>query len=277
MSSALPLLPEGRYITIEGGYRMHFLEQGAGEPVVFLHGSGPGASGHSNFKQNYPFLAEHGFRTIVPDHIGYGFSDKPDDVQYHIDFFASAILQLLDDLGVERFVPVGNSLGGAVALKIALDNPERIAKMILMAPGGVEEQSAYFEMPGMAAMRDFFVSGEPVTEESLGQLLCHLVHDPAHITPQLVRERKQVFETQNTQVITTMKVPDMEPRLGELSCPVLAFWGVNEGFMPLTGILKLARGCPDIRVVVQSRCGHWVMVEHRELFNRACLDFLRRG
>jgi len=269
------LLPEGRYISIREGYRMHCLEQGSGEAVVFLHGSGPGASGHSNFKQNYPFLAEHGFWTIIPDHIGYGFSDKPDDVEYHIDFFVSAIIQVLDELGVEQFVPVGNSLGGAIALKMALDYPQRIPKMILMAPGGVEEQASYFEMPGMAAMRDFFMGGGEVTEESMTGLLRHLVYEPVHITPELVRERKQVYDLQNTQVITTMKVPNMESRLPEISCPVLAFWGVNEGFMPLSGILKLAQGCPNIQLVVQSRCGHWVMVEHRDTFNQTCLNFLQ--
>ncbi len=272
------LLPTGRYLEVGGGYRIHCLEQGSGDTaVVFLHGSGPGASGHSNFQGNYPAFAAAGCRTLVLDHIGYGLSSKPDDVRYTLEFFTGVLMEALDQLGVERFIPVGNSLGGAIALKMALDYPERIERMILMAPGGVEDQPAYFKMPGMAAMREFFISGITPDEHSLGELLKHLVYDPAHITPELVRQRLAVHRRQTPTVITTMEVPNMTERLADIRCPVLVFWGVNEGFMPLSGALTLARGCPDSRVILQSACGHWVMVEHRELFNQTCLDFLGLG
>ncbi|MBN7822839.1 alpha/beta fold hydrolase, partial [Bowmanella yangjiangensis] len=76
----------GQYITLQDGLRLHYLDQGAGQPVVFIHGSGPGASGHSNIKQNYPQLAAAGHRVIVPDLPGYGASDKP-ETQYTLDFF----------------------------------------------------------------------------------------------------------------------------------------------------------------------------------------------
>ena len=274
MNAAITALPEGDYFSTTAGHRIHFQDLGSGEPVVFIHGSGPGASGHSNFKGNYPWLRDQGYRVIVPDLPGFGRSDKPDDVEYHIDFFVSSLLQTLDSLGVQRFTPIGNSLGGAVALQLALTHPERLSKLILMAPGGLEQQAAYFEMPGMQAMREFYTGGG---EGDMRQLLKNLVHDPQHISSELVAERSEVFATQNAQVITTMRVPEVTDRLGEISCPVLAFWGINERFMPLSGILKLAGGCADIRVVVQSACGHWVMVEHAGLFNRSCLDFLRHG
>ena len=70
-------LPEGNYADCANGYRIHYLDEGDGEAVVFLHGSGPGASGYSNFKGNYRHLVAAGYRCIIPDHIGYGFSDKP--------------------------------------------------------------------------------------------------------------------------------------------------------------------------------------------------------
>lgn len=271
-------LPEGQYAEIDGGHRMHWLQAGEGErTLVFLHGSGPGASGHSNFKGNYPWFAERGFRVVVPDHIGYGFSDKPEDVEYHIDFFVSALMGALDAAGVERFTPVGNSLGGAVALRMALDYPERVEALILMAPGGIEEQPSYFEMPGMKAMVEFFGGGaDPQTlkVEDMAALLRHLVHDPSHVTPALAAERLHVYKTQHPGVISTMKVPNMASRLGEIQCPALGFWGADEGFMPLSGIETLAKGCRDIRIIVQSGCGHWFMVEHADLFNRSCLEFL---
>ena len=85
------LLPEGNYAECANGYRIHYLDEGEGDVVVFLHGSGPGASGHSNFKGNYPFLVNAGYRCIIPDHIGYGFSDKPDDRDHPLSFFVECI------------------------------------------------------------------------------------------------------------------------------------------------------------------------------------------
>ena len=57
-------LPEASYADCANGYRIHYLDEGQGDPVVFLHGSGPGASGYSNFKTNYPSLVEAGYRWL---------------------------------------------------------------------------------------------------------------------------------------------------------------------------------------------------------------------
>ena len=143
------LLPEGNYADCANGYRIHYLDEGQGEAVVFLHGSGPGASGYSNFKGNYPYLVQAGYRCIIVDHIGYGFSDKPDDVDHPLSFFVECIKQTLDVAGVSRCTLVGNSLGGAIALGLALDYPELVENLILMAPGGLSELSEYQQMPGM--------------------------------------------------------------------------------------------------------------------------------
>lgn len=267
-------LPEGNYATLPNGYRIHYLDQGEGDVVVFLHGSGAGASGHSNFSGNYPFLAESGYRVIVPDLIGYGFSDKPDDVSYPLDFFVGCMKQMLDVIGVDTYTLVGNSLGGAIALKFTLDYPDNVTKLILMAPGGIENQPDYFTMPGMQIMAQVFGSGA-ISRDSLEDFIKKgLVYDPAVVTEELVDDRWQIFQTQNNQVMTTMSVPNMQERLGEIDCPVLVLWGVNERMMPETGIMKLAKGCKHVRVVMVSECGHWVMVEHQDLFNRYCLDFL---
>jgi 4,5:9,10-diseco-3-hydroxy-5,9,17-trioxoandrosta-1(10),2-diene-4-oate hydrolase len=72
-------------------------------------------------------------------------------------------------------------------------------------------------------------------------------------------------------------VPHLTPRLEELQCPVLGFWGVNDKFCPVSGALALATKVPKARVITLSRCGHWVMVEYPDLFNRMTLDFLARG
>lgn len=267
-------IPEGNYVTIENGYKMHYLDHGEGHPVVFLHGSGSGASGHSNFKGNYPFLADNGYRVIVPDHIGYGYSDKPDDVEYPLDFFVECIKQTLDAIGVETCSLVGNSLGGAIAIKFALDYPDRVATLNLMAPGGIEEQMDYFTMPGMQIMKEVFTGGAPTRDSLEAFIRKALVYKDDCVDDELVDERWDIFQKQNMQVITTMRVPNMAERLQEIKSPSIVFWGMNENMMPETGIMKLAKGLSDSRVVLVSECGHWVMAEHKDMFNEYSLNFL---
>ncbi len=272
------LLPEGKYADCANGYRIHYLDEGEGEVVMFLHGSGPGASGHSNFKGNYPALVEAGYRCLVPDHIGYGFSDKPDDRDHPLEFFVECMIQTLDCAGVERCTLVGNSLGGAVALGMALEHPERVDKLILMAPGGLSELHEYQQMPGMQKVFSVFGSGEPVTHEVMKDLFATgLMHNPAHATDELVAERMQIMEIMNGHVMATMQIPVLTDRLRELDCPVLGFWGLNEQMMPENGIMAMAHNISQLRLVLVSECGHWVMVEHEDMFNRYCLDFLQRG
>ncbi|HCS26278.1 MAG TPA: 3-oxoacyl-ACP reductase [Spongiibacteraceae bacterium] len=269
-------LPEGKYAKLANGRTIHYLDQGSGPVVVFLHGSGSGASGHSNFKFNYPFLAENGYRVIVPDLIGYGYSDKPEDVDYHIDFFVECVKQTLDVIGVDKVTLIGNSLGGAIAIRYALTYPDQVEKLNLMAPGGIEDQPSYFTMPGMQIMKEVFTGGQ--NKDSLEQFIRRgLVYDESVVDEQLVNERWGIFQQQNTQVITSMVVPNMEDQLGELRCPIIAFWGANENMMPETGIAKLTKKCKNIRLTIVSECGHWVMVEHKDLFNRMTLDFLQHG
>ena len=273
-------LPEGRYAQCANGYRMHYLDEGdpAAEVVVFLHGSGPGASGHSNFKGNYPHLVAAGYRCIVPDLVGYGFSDKPDDVDHPLSFFVECVRQTLDCAGVQRCTVVGNSLGGAVALGLALECPQRVDKLVLMAPGGLSELHEYQQMPGMQKVFKVFGSGEPVTAEVMKDLFATgLMHDPRFATDELVAERMQIMQIMNGHVMATMKVPVLTDRLPELDCAVLGFWGLDEKMMPENGIMALARNVRHLRLVLVSECGHWVMVEHEAMFNRSCLDFIKYG
>lgn len=270
-------IPEGKYAELANGYKIHYLDQGQGHPVVFLHGSGQGASGHSNFKGNYPFLAENGYRVIVPDHIGYGYSDKPDDVEYPLSFFAECIIQTLDVIGLDKVSLVGNSLGGAIALYIALNHPDRVASLNLMAPGGIEEQMDYFTMPGMKILGEIASSGE-ASRDSLERFIREgLVYKQSVVDDELIDERWGVYQTQNSQCLATMSVPNMTKQLGDIQAPSICFWGMQEKMMPETGIMKLAKGLKNTRVVLVSECGHWVMAEHQEMFNRYSLDFLNEN
>lgn len=268
-------IPEGKYVEIEGGLKIHYHEAGSGEPIVFLHGSGPGASGYSNFKGNFPVFAENGYRAIVPDLPGFGLSSKP-ETKYVLDFFVAAVHGLIGKLGFGQCTLLGNSLGGAIALKFTLDHPEAVSRLILMAPGGLEELPVYLQMEGIGKMIELFSAG-PIDTDSMRRLLTLQLYDPSHITAELLAERVGVCEMQPRTVLSTMRVANMAERLGEIRCPVLGFWGVNDKFNPVGGAMKILERCPQARCLMLNRCGHWVMVEHRDLFNRTSVDFLRNG
>ncbi|MGB1581348.1 MAG: alpha/beta fold hydrolase [Nevskiales bacterium] len=271
-------IPEGNYVTTLSGVKTHYLEAGSGEAVLFLHGSGNGASGYSNFKTNYPVIADAGYRCIVPDMVGFGLSDKPEDVDYHLDYFVQWLKETLDELGVDKVTLVGNSLGGAVALGFALAHPDRLARLVLMAPGGLNDLPDYLQMPGMADMFALFQSEEPVTEERMKQFFIKaFVVNPDCVDDELVHERFEMMKLQNPRVMQTLVVPNMTERLAEIKTPTLGLWGLNENMMPDSGIMRLAKGMPHCRLILVPQCGHWVMIEHKDLFNRSVIDFLRNG
>lgn len=277
-------LPQGRFADIGEGadpseLRVHYHEAGPadGPAVVFLHGSGPGASGYSNFKGNFRALAEHGYRCLVPDALGYGYSSKPEDAQYTLGFLTRATVRFLDAAGVDRCVLVGNSLGGAMAIRLALDHPERVAGLVLMAPGGLEEREVYMEMRGIRRMLRCIFGPEGITAEGLGRVFeLQLFGGAAMLDADTMAERLQIAETQPRAVFETSRVPNQAERLGSLSCPLIAFWGMEDQFCPPTGAATIAQACrgPDVTVVTMSQCGHWVMVEERERFNRQTAAFL---
>lgn len=242
--------------------------------VVFIHGSGPGASGWSNFKHNVAAFQSAGYRCVVYDQWGYGQTSKPTDVDHSLDFFVSGLMALLDGLNIDQATLVGNSLGGAVALGAALAHPDRVRNLILMAPGGIEPREVYFAMDGIQAMVKYPMGSPAFTRDVLADLLTLLVFDPACVDQELVDERWATLQTQNAHVLATMQIPDLTPRLGDITCPVLTFWGTNDQFCPASGVWKLLEHCPTVQAELLNRCGHWVMTEYPALFNERSLAFL---
>jgi len=269
-------LPEGKYADVGAGITMHYHEAGSGErgAVLFIHGSGPGASGWSNFKGNYPVLAEQGYRTIVADTMGYGYSTKPEDGAFSLSDVAAQYKSLLDAVGVDRVTVVGNSQGGAIAIAMALDYPELVEKLVLMAPGGLEQRETYMEMEGIKAMiRVLYKEG--ISKETMRKVFTLQLHDESKITDEVIEERFQVAMTQHKDNIARIRVANQEDRLSDIQCPVLCFWGANDKFCPSTGAAKIAERCRNSRTMLISACGHWVMVEYPTLFNTLTLAFLQ--
>ena len=244
--------------------------------AIFIHGSGPGASGWSNFKHNVSAFQQAGYRCIVYDQWGYGKTSKPQDVDHTLDFFVDGLVSLMDSADVSNAVLVGNSLGGAVALGLALRHPERVEKLILMAPGGIESREDYFSMPGIQAMVKYPMGSPEFTKEVLAQLLTQLVYDPGNVDDELVDERWATLETQNAHVLATMQIPDLSDQLASIDINTLVFWGTEDRFCPASGTWKILQMKGNVQAELVNYCGHWVMSEYPDLFNERCLSFLSK-
>jgi len=268
-------VPEGNFVDLDTGIRLHFHGAGSGHPILFIHGSGPGASGWSNFKGNYPFLAEHGYHCLIPDLPGYGYSDKPTNEDYTLDFFADHLVSFLRSQTNQKATLIGNSLGGAVAIRISLKHPELVSKLVLMAPGGLEKREVYMEMEGIQSMMKSFFSKNGITKEGMLRTFKLQLFDENKITDEIINERYEIALEQPKHVIASMRVNNQEEELKDIAVPILGFWGRNDKFCPLTGAAKLQENCRDIRMMTLSNCGHWVMVEHGHLFNNITLTFLK--
>ncbi len=267
---------KGHKYKVTGDYDIALQDVGEGAAVVFIHGSGPGASGASNFRMNIDAFVTAGYRVVLPDLIGYGASSKPEGIDYTLRLFAGTLFEALQLHGIGSAVLVGNSLGGGVAIQIALDHPDFVSALILNAPGCIEEQQSYFTMPGIAKMVSGF-GGPDFNLEEQKRLVCNLVHPDfaSKIPDELVAERFAVAKTQPKDVLSRMRTPNLGPELGRIEQPILVFWGLDDEFCPESGARHFLDQCKNARCMTFSRTGHWVQVERAEEFNRYSTDFLR--
>lgn len=261
--------------SVTGGYDIHIQEKGSGPAVVFIHGSGPGASGGSNFRENIDAFVDAGYRVILPDLIGYGASSKPEGIDYTLQLFTDTLYDALQQHGVAQAALVGNSLGGGIAIQMTLDHPEFATAFIFMAPGCIQEQASYFTMPGIAKMKSSFGSDE-FSKDDQRRLICNLVHPDfaSQISDELVAERYAVAKTQPKDVLARMVTPNLGPSLGKLKQPIFVMWGLNDEFCPESGARLFLDQCDNARCMTFNHVGHWVQLERTAEFNRYSIDFL---
>lgn len=260
---------------VTGGYDIHLKDMGSGPPVAFIHGSGPGASALSNFRQNIDAFVAAGYRVILPDMIGYGASSKPEGIDYTLALFTDTLHEALITHGLESVTLVGNSLGGGVALQMTLDHPDFVERLILMAPGCIDTLESYLAMPGIAKMMSSF-GGPDFNLDEQRRLLSNLVHPNfvPQISDELVAERFAVAQHQPKDVLARMRTPDLSPRLGELRIPILVLWGLDDQFCPEGHTRLFLEHCADARTLSFRRTGHWVQVERAREFNAYAIAFL---
>ncbi|MFF0743500.1 4,5:9,10-diseco-3-hydroxy-5,9,17-trioxoandrosta-1(10),2-diene-4-oate hydrolase [Streptomyces sp. NPDC004111] len=276
--------------TVEaGGLTLHYHEAApAGATpdtpvVIMLHGGGPGACGWSNFGGNLPVFAEH-FRTLLVDQPCYGRSDKPEPDKDFFSFAADAVAALMDELGIPRAHFIGNSLGGGTSTRMALDHPAKVAKLLLMGPGGVSLNLFHADpTEGIKRLFAFSTSPEP-TREQMRAFLTTLAFDPAIVTDELVDERYTRATDPDAALgnarmgASFAKWPEdtmLWREAHRITQPTLLTWGREDRVNPLDGALVALKAIPDARLHVFPHCGHWAQREQADEFNRLAIDFFR--
>lgn len=267
--------------------RVGYVDQGSGDQVLLLiHGLGSNIKG---WGRNIPELAKH-YRVIAVDLPGYGLSSK-DYYPYSLSFYAQVLTEMLTNLGIDKAVFVGHSMGGQISILAALEFPDRVSKLVLISPAGVEK----FE----EGEKDWFrsVATPELTEDATTRTIDINVEHNFYEMPKeaafMVTDRIQVkgasdFKMYAYAVAENIKGMVNEPTsdlLKNITQPTLVLFGEQDGLIPnpylnggftrdIGAIAK--REIPNSTLVMVNKCGHFVQFEQPEVANKAILDFMSR-
>jgi 4,5:9,10-diseco-3-hydroxy-5,9,17-trioxoandrosta-1(10),2-diene-4-oate hydrolase len=270
--------PESHFAEVEG-VKLHYHRLGNGAPLLLLHGGGPGASGWSNYSRNVEVLSKL-FDLIIPDLVGYGRSDKPQLTGPRFGIYARSILGLMDSLGLAKAHVVGNSLGGGTALKMTLDAPDRVDRLVLMGPAGLIAPTTPMPTVGVRQIMEFY-SGAGPSREKLKSFLQTMIYDPSFLTEDLLDDRYRAATEPGLLANPPLGKGGPPPvealwreDLTRLAHQTLILWGREDRVNPLDMHLTLLAQLPNAQLTVFTRCGHWVQWERARAFNALVRAFL---
>jgi 2-hydroxymuconate-semialdehyde hydrolase len=267
--------PEIGKSIVAGGVTVNYHDMGEGNPVVFIHGSGPGVTAWANWRLVLPKLAPHR-RVIAPDMIGFGYTERPAGVKYGMDVWGKQLKDFLDALSLDKVDLVGNSFGGGLALYMAIHYPERVRKIVLMGSMGVQ-----FPITEWLDR----VWGYQPSYEAMAEALTHFVSNPAIITPDLVKMRYDASIRPGYQESFSAMFPAPRQRsVDGMSCPsadiaaiqheVLIIHGREDDVIPTETSQLLFRLIPNAQLHMFSKCGHWTQIEQNSRFVSMVEHFL---
>ncbi|MFF7474216.1 alpha/beta fold hydrolase [Streptomyces sp. NPDC008092] len=267
--------------TDDGVLRYH--EAGDGPPLLMLHGSGPGVTGWRNYRGNLPVFARH-FRCLALEFPGFGVSDPTPENP--MAAAPKAVLRFLEGLGLDRVDVIGNSMGGFVAVGLAVARRDLFRRIVTI--GGVGRNLL---SPGPSEGLNLLVEfAENPTRDNLVQWLRSMVHDPALLTDELIEERwasatepatleasRRIYGRQAMAAMQAAQSRSDQPiwaMLHKVAAPTLLTWGRDDRVTPLESALLPMRTIPRAELHVLPDCGHWAMIEQKEAWESAVLAFL---
>jgi 2-hydroxy-6-oxonona-2,4-dienedioate hydrolase len=260
-------------------FDIEYYEVGTGHPVIMLHGTGPGATGWSNFYPNLEPLSKD-FRAIAMTFPGWGDSSEVvPDKEGRGKINARAVLALMDELGLEKAALIGNSMGGGATLQFCADYPDRISHVITMgagAPGTNIIQPAGLS-EGLQVLRETYEDPSP---ENFRRLVRVMVYDSSFVTDDLVKARSDAALANKTHLKNWLApVPAPAPvdinKLASWQGPALIIHGRDDRVVNIEGSLRAVTIFPNSSLHVFNHCGHWAQIEHADEFNWLVAEFIK--
>ncbi|WP_454883131.1 alpha/beta fold hydrolase [Sphingomonas oryzagri] len=261
-----------------GRFSTNYHDLGSGEPVVLIHGSGPGVTGWANWRLVLPELSKR-FRVLAPDMAGFGFTERVDDYSYTRDNWVEQVKDFLDALGIEKVHLVGNSFGGAITLAFAIRYPERVGKFVLMGAAGIQYpipdalEAVWGYEPSIDAMRkllDIFAYDRTLVTDELAKLRYE-----ASIQPGFQEAFSKMFPAPRQRWLDALASD--EKKIGSLPHEALVIHGREDIVVPMEISVRLHRLLQRSQLHVFGQCGHWTQIERTADFNRLVGDFFSIG
>ena len=265
------MVEQGKFIDVKG-INTHYHEDGQGEALLLIHGSGPGVSAWANWRLVFPILSQQ-YHLYAPDVVGFGYSDRPEGIEYGIDVWAEHMINFLEAVNEKKVSIIGNSFGGAIALHVAKRRPDLINKLILMGSMGIDHPIAY----GLNA-----VWGYQPSMENMKNLIKIFAYDQSMAeNGDLVEMRYKSSIQEGFQESFSSMFPEPRQRhvgsmalsideLSEIQFPVLLIHGREDQVIPLEETsFKLAKAIPNAELHVFPQCGHWVQIEKTKEFTKS--------
>jgi pimeloyl-ACP methyl ester carboxylesterase len=252
------------YTTIRGN-RIHYYEGGSGAPAVLVHGLGSRAEDWANLMQQ---LKQAGFHVYVIDLLGYGRSARPADASYSIPEEAQYVEEFLAQRGLQKVNLVGWSMGGWVAMRVALDQPARVARLVLCDSAGIRFEPSF-------TMFDF----EPTTIPAVQHLYRMLMPQPAALPDFLARDMVRKFKELNWVVDRSARsmfrgVDLLDGKLSDLQMPTLILWGKQDHLIPLATGVSMHQQIPQSVLEIYDGCGHLAPGQCAARIGPRLIDFL---
>jgi pimeloyl-ACP methyl ester carboxylesterase len=264
------------------GSRVNYVEVGSGPPLVFVHGL---AGCWQNWLENIPHFART-HRVIAVDLAGFGESELPRE-EISIPGYGGFIDAFLGEVGVERAVVVGNSMGGFISAETAITHPSRVEKLVLVdAAGGPtlrewhDRHGAWFTRTARlfqpAAAASFARRKALVRRPGLRKLLLYkIAAHPDRLAPELCYEvASGAGKPGFFDALMALIDYDFWERIPEIACPTLIVWGRNDEIVPVADAFEYEALIPNARTVIFEDTGHVPMLERPAAFNRVLESFI---
>lgn len=251
---------------VVNGYEVHYFEGGTGQPVLLIHGLG--AQAQDNWAQLAPVLVHAGYHVYAIDLLGYGHSSKPSTARYSIPEEARFVESFLDAKGLNHVVLGGVSMGGWIAATVALDEPQRVSRLIL-----IDSASLSFKL---SFDRTLFT---PQTDEQVDQLVAMLTPNPPSIPEfvkaDFIRSAKRDGWVVRRALDSMFAGTDfLDDRFSALQMPMLIVWGKQDTLTPPALGESMHQLAPQSVLAVYDGCGHVAVVNCMNRIAPTVLDFL---